>query len=561
MADLNITLSDGRTFTHTLGEGDQIIGRDPACDIWADDPSTSRRHARFYLTPQGYAVQDLGSKNGTLVNSVAISTYFLQDGDVVTLGSVEAVFASRALPDVVSERASTVIVTDHPQTFKTQSYSSSNRKLQLSQQRLQLIYDLSSRLTGLRDRDSLLTDALDICFEMLQFERGAIAVKKKDGRGVDWPVVRHLRGKEGELTISHTTLTRALEQGEYVIITDANQANADPTVSMVQHGIRSAMCVPLMYNEKILGVIYGDRISTAALYTCDDADFLAGIARQVSIGLVNANLLEEQRRVIKLERELALARHIQTGLFPQSLPNRPGLTVAALNEPGNRVSGDYYDVIELQHSDPGVHRDRDLMLLIADVTGEGIAAALLMANLQAAVRVSVDHMSHRFTTGDCPSDYPAELLTRWNRLIVQNTDDSKFVTAQLLLIDPTRRLVKIACAGHPSPYLLGNTDAHPKMVSISPGFPLGVMADATYSTLTMPLGDEPCVLFCYTDGIVEARDLADAMYGHNRLEQALLACTGKSPRHLLAHVKKDVEQFRQSAPQSDDITMLAIALD
>ena len=121
---------------------------------------------------------------------------------------------------------------------------------------------------------------------------------------------------------------------------------SDPTVSMVQHGIRSAMCVPLMQGKDILGVIYGDRTSTSKVYTDEDIDFFAGIAQQVTIGLINCKLMRDQEQMIRLNHDIDLARRIQKNLFPTDLPNRADLRVAALNEPGARVSGDYYDVIE-----------------------------------------------------------------------------------------------------------------------------------------------------------------------------------------------------------------------
>src|SRR5262249_44593642 len=157
----------------------------------------------------------------------------------------------------------------------------------------------------------------------------------------DWPIVRNLRGNEGELTISRSLLNRALEHGERAIFTDAGGGTVDPTMSIVQQGIRSAMCVPLLQGAEVLGIIYGDRTSTATAYQDEDIDFFAAIARQISIGLINCRLMDDQRQMARLHRDLDLARSIQGGLFPPSLPNRQGLRVAALNDPGQRVSGDY----------------------------------------------------------------------------------------------------------------------------------------------------------------------------------------------------------------------------
>ena len=538
MARLSITLSDGRTISHELrGFGTEVIGRDPTCDIWVDDPSTSRRHAQFRKTAEGYLVEDLGSKNGTSVNDQPSASHLLRDNDLVTLGGVEARFHLES----TSLHPSTIVVTDQSPVGASEHYSNPGATIRLSQQRLQILYDLSDRLVCLKDRDQLLTDAMDICFEMLHCERGAIAVKQPGSRTIDWPVVRNLRGIEGELTISRTTLTRALEHGERAIVTEDTLRNADPTISMIQHGIRSAMCVPLIYNDEILGVIYGDRVSTAAVYTPEDLDFLAAIARQVSIGLINVRLLEEQRIKLRLEKDLALARQIQNGLLPRDLPARTDIVIAASNEPGNRVSGDYYDVIDLP--------DGRTWILIADVTGEGVAAALLMANLQAAVRVTIDS-----------SEDPAELMTRWNRLIYQNTDSSKFVTALLGLIDPAGQKAVFTTAGHLPPYVIRPDGPAPMEVPLKADFPLGVIEDAKYESQVVELAPTPCTLFCYTDGVTEARSPDDQMFGSDRLIEQLNSCRDTPPAALIASVRRELTKFCDSAPQGDDITMLAVSL-
>ncbi|MCC7292538.1 MAG: SpoIIE family protein phosphatase [Phycisphaerales bacterium] len=538
MAELHITMPNGQQFMRPLADGALVIGREPTCDLWVDDPSTSRRHARFSHTREGHIIEDLGSKNGLLVNGIQLHSKVLEDGDVLTIGNVEILYRGGG-PD---PRTAAVVVSDAQPSLETASYTRrAGGPLQLSQQRLQVLYDLSGRLVTLKDRDLLLADAMDTCFEMLRFERGAIAIKKEGGRGVEWPVVRHLRGREGELTISRTALSRALERGEYVIITEDRQRASDPTVSMVQLGIRSAMCVPLMYDDQILGVIYGDRTSTSTVYSQEDADFLAGIARQVSIGLANARLLEEYKLKTQLEKDLALARRIQTGLFPRSLPDRAELKVAALNEPGNRVSGDYYDV--------GEQPDGRVWTLIADVTGEGVAASLLMANLQAAVRVTLPD-----------ADDPAVLMKRWNDLIHRNTDTSKFITALLMVIDPKTRKLRLCAAGHPGPCLVEVGTGRVSDVPIEHGLPLGVLDEAEYTSQSLELAPGAHKLFCYTDGVVEARDEKDDLFGEAALHRVLGASAAQEPRQILQSVRTAVADFRGAAPQSDDITMLTVAL-
>lgn len=545
MAELVINLAGGRVERLTLGAEPLVLGRDPECDLPLDDPGTSRQHIRISLENGHYTIQDLGSKNGTLLNNIAVTRAILADGDVVILGSVRMIFHDKP----VAKPSPSVRLIDQPPSQDTARFSGPGRDLALPQQRLELLYELSDRLTQLRGRDELLEEALDICFQTLRFERGAIAIRKPDGRGVEWPVVRNLYGAHGELTVSRSILARALDGGERAIINDAAATEVDPTVSMVQHGIRSAMCVPLANRERVLGVIYGDRTSSGTVYTEEDVDFLAGLARQVSIGLINGQLMAEQEKKVLLENEMTLARQIQQRLFPQQLPESGLVGFSVLNEPGSLVSGDYYDVIPMAETAGAVGDERRIGFIVADVTGEGIAAALLMANLQAAVRVTLPH-----------SDDLPDLLRGWNRLICNNTDASRFITAVVGILDPGARRLNLICAGHPPPYLLRDDRDQPELLSLDPCYPLGVMADAEFEHREIDLGLGPCTVFCYTDGVTEAMNSDRQLYGVDRMVESLAHSQRADPSQLIQQLRKSVSAFCGPAPQSDDITVLAVHL-
>ncbi len=533
MPELHITFADAGTKRHLLGKAPVTVGRDSSCELAIDDASMSRRHARFVHGPQGYSVEDLGSKNGTLVNDDPRSSQVLRNGDHVLVGSTLLVFK-----DAEEESAHSVVIADDATYSHATRYATRDKDLKLSQKRLQMIYELGAQLTTLKGYDQLLEDALTISFEMLQFERGAIGVSRPGSQAVDWPVVRNLRSTEGELKISRTLLTQALKHGERAIFTPDDTGASDPTVSMIQQGIRSAMCVPLIYNEKTLGVIYGDRVQSKATYTSEDIDFLAGIAQQVSIGIINCRLAEEQRLMIRLARDLDLAREIQQGLFPSELPNRADLVVEALNEPGMRVSGDYYDVVELD--------DGRVWCLIADVAGEGMSAALIMANLQAAVRLTLPE-----------GDDPGKLMGRWNRVICRNTKSSKFITCLLMLIDPRERTVRFASAGHFPPMVIQAGDDRPRELEHDAGFPLGIQEAEEYSVSSVELGPDPSLLVTYTDGIVEAMNHEEDMFGSDALKTVIGERKDLSPGTLVKRLRKEVSVFAAGASQSDDITIFA----
>ena len=534
MAQLLITYANGRTDRRDLATTPQVVGRERTCDIFIDDPSTSRRHARLVPTTDGHYIEDLGSKNGSLLNGRPCTRELLRDGDQVLLGTVLLTY-QRTTP-----HAGTVVIDDDLESTPSARLTTAHRPPNLPQQRLQLIYDLSDRLTTLQNRDQLLEEALAICCETLGFERAAIGVRPPESRQMTWPAVRNLRGREGELKISRSIFHRALEHGERAIYND-DDGMADPTVSIVKQGIRSALCVPLASGTQIMGVIYGDRVTSAEVYDEEDMDFLAGIAKQVTIGLINSFLLEEQKRMLRMQQDLEFARIIQRGLFPRGLPAEGRLIVDALNDPGNRVSGDYYDV--LPTGTGGV------WLLMADVTGEGIPAALLMANLQAAVRVTVSDDAT-----------PGQLLTRWNRQVHANTDSSRFVTCVVARIEPALQQLQLASAGHHLPLLCGQAGADVRELECDAALPLGVRADEQYETTALPLPDAPATMVCYTDGVIEALSAAGELFGKGRLVDYLQQADG-DPHDVVHGVRKAVEEFSRGAPQSDDITLLAARIE
>lgn len=536
MAELVVTLPNGETSHHSLTLKPQDVGRDPSCHIQIDDATVSRRHADIRGDSSGrFTIRDLSSKNGTLVNGKPVTTHEVQDGDEITFGSIVARFHVAE-----AENRTSLISVDDRETVAPSSISfvGPADKLRLSQQRLEMLYDISDRLTGLRSENDLLSDIIKICIETFQFERAAIGVRWPDRRGMDWPVVHNIRGADGEIKLSRTILRQALEEGQRVIISDTSQEMPDPTVSIVAQGTLSAMCVPIAYSDEILGVIYGDRVTTTRKYGQEDVDFLAAVARQASIGLTNARLMEAQRQKVFLEKEIAIARQIQRDLFPETLELDPRLDIAALNEPGRQVSGDYYDVLKMNSGRIGV--------VIADVTGKGVAAALIAANLQAAIRVLMPMSTNL-----------AALAVELNRLLYANTDTSRFVTVILAAIDPENRVLEFVSAGHHAPIRIGPRE-QVELGAERGGLPFGVEEDAEYECVSIELGSGASTLFFYTDGLNEALNEKEEEYGAERIFETLGQHADAKPEDLLKLIRQSVTDFCGNVPQSDDITLLAI---
>jgi sigma-B regulation protein RsbU (phosphoserine phosphatase) len=528
-------IETGKTGRTALIGPEAVVGRDASCDVTLDDVSTSRRHARFCRDGKGgYRIEDLRSKNGTLLNDVPVTIAAVGDGDRITIGGCVLTFVAEDRPSVVLSDA----VQDAPGAT---SAWGSQQQLDLPRKRLEKLYELNARLTGRFDRDDLLGEVLDICVELLRFERAGIAVWLGPPHPPQWIKLRNLRdAAHGEFRISRTLVDRALHRAERVLINDTTDVEIDPTASMISNNIRSAMCVPMEYLQEVRGVIYGDRVTSTGGYTKEDIDFFAALGRLGAMGLANVQLVDELRRRQQVELQLQLARQIQSQLLPAEPLIVGGLTVDALNDPGQKVSGDYYDYF--------VRPDGLVGLIVADVAGKGIPASLLMANLQAGV--------HLILKGDGDLVVGVEAL---NRLICQNVADAKFITAIFGLLDPRSRTFTYINAGHPAPYVVDGTGA--VKLQTEPGLPLGIEDDFHYTAEVARLPESAATLFVYSDGVPEAENEQGKQYGEGRLAEALADGITHAPGELINRIRRSVKQYTRSQPQGDDITILAARLE
>ncbi len=512
-----------------------VIGRDAACDVVLDDTATSRKHARLYLDDLGqFWVQDLQSKNGTTLNGNPVSTSRIQTGDRIGIGGCLLSLAAVIQPTIVMSDTGT-------QLGGTNAWGR-DQHFTLAQRRLQSLYELNERLTGKFDRDELLNEVLDICQESLRFERAGIAVWPGDPHPPQWIRIKTTRGGDsGNIHISRSLVDQALHNGERILINDTASGGFDPTASMISNNIRSAMCVPMEYHQKVRGVIYGDRVTSTGGYNREDIDFFAALGRLGAMGLANVQLLEEMRARQHVELQLQWAREIQSQLFPSEPLVQPGLTIDALNDPGQKVSGDYYDYFK--------RPDGLIVVVVADVSGKGAPASLLMANLQAAVHVTLVEEKDLVRAVDI-----------LNKLICRNVRDSRFITGLFGLLDPATRRFTYVNAGHLGPYQI-HSDGKASKIDPIPNLPLGIEIDSQYNIETIDLSERPTTLVLYTDGVPDAENPQDEHFDEKRLVELLTTNATQPPGELNTRIRRSIKQFVRNHPQSDDITLLSIRLD
>lgn len=538
MSVLTIHYSDGRTVPVDITKNDMLIGRDATCDIPLDDAITSRNHARFGRDESGqFWIQDLQSKNGTTVNDRGVTRSHVREGDRIGIGGCFLTLTSDPTP-------AGVVLSEEPETQDTATTSawSASHRIILPQQRLERLYELNERLTGRFDRDDLLAEVLQIGVESLRFERAGIAVWRGPPHPPDWVSWKNMRtDPSGELRISRSLVDRALHNAERILVKDTAAEMPDPTASIISNNIKSAMCVPMVYHDRVQGVMYGDRVTSTGGYTREDTDFFAALGRLGAMGLANVQLADEMKRRQQVELQLEWARQIQQGLFPRIPLGIPGVQIAALNDPGQQVSGDYYDYF--------TRSDGLVTIVMADVMGKGIPAALLMANLQAAAHLLLE------TETDL-----TVAVGQLNRLICRNVSDSRFITALFGLLDPAAGTFAYVNAGHMPPYRL-EPGGKVTELTMDAALPLGVEENYAYKEGVFELRDRPTTLFLYTDGVPDAQNVDDERFETARFVELLESNTDRPPDEMVDRIRKSIKQFTRNHVQTDDITMLAIRLD
>lgn len=306
----------------------------------------------------------------------------------------------------------------------------------------------------------------------------------------------------------------------------------------------AALLVPLRSGEEALGfVALGPRAGGEG-FSASDLELLSGLGAQAVVALENSWHFRETLEKRKIEEELALAASIQERLFPSAIPELDGFDVAARSRPARQVGGDYYDVIPVKSKGPGEPH----LLCVADVSGKGIAASLLMSNVQANIRALL------------VAGHPlADLVAETNDLIFAASPGNKFVTAILISADPASGRCRFVNAGHNRGILLRAAGRAPDEVEfLEPsGVPIGLLPGQRYreTELEMRPGD---LVAIFSDGVTEANDPD----GNELEEERLLAClrsvAGRSAEEIVAAVFDEVDRFAGEAPQYDDITLMVV---
>src|SRR5437764_10263833 len=413
--------------------------------------------------------------------------------------------------------------------------------------KLRMLIEITKTISRSLDTDEVLNLIMDTLDSLIPYDAAGIYLVKcsrplaeREGapdescvfqtesvRGYDIADLQELRLKLGEGLIGHV----ALSGKPYV----AHDVRNDPRYINARARTRSEMVAPIISNEEVIGVfdLESDELDA---YSEDDLEVLMLLASQVAIIIDKVMLHEQLIEKQRLETQLEVARQVQLELLPPRDPQLEGFDISAYNFPTEEVSGDYYDWVRIY--------DDQIGIVIADVAGKGVPAALLMAFLRASLRAAT-HIGYA----------PQISMSKVNYLLWESIESNQFVTAFYGILDATNRTLAYANAGHNPPLLIA-ADGSARFDERG-GVPLGMFRDTRYYEhyLTIAPGE---LLVLYTDGVTEPTTPAGEEYGRDRLVDAARRARDLPAREMIDFIHRDLMQWTDGLGATDDVTFFIV---
>jgi sigma-B regulation protein RsbU (phosphoserine phosphatase) len=545
---LHVRPRDGEPFRQELQGEAVVLGRSSKADVVLADRFLSRQHARLFLREGSWFLEDLGSRNTTFLNDRPVAQPTpVRVGDVIRLAESRIVLegpggapaspsagdglvgrADERLPDGTLFRSATML-------FSAPAVPGEDPGGLAG--RLRFLNEVHRALAAPITLEPLLELILERAFGQLKPEEGAIFLR--DGSGALARVaMRRAAGVTGEPLYSRALAREVTEKGVAALVTDASEdARFAKAESIVSSGVRSLVAAPLLDSEGCLGMIVLSAKGRVHIFDENDMELLAAIASAAAMRIRSLRFMEDAAKRRLLDRELDLAHDIQMAMLPRSFPEAPGLDVSAVLRPARSVGGDLYDVM----ADRG-----GIWLLVGDVSGKGVGAALLMANVQATLRARLPLETEL-----------ARLADGLDSEIDASTPRGVYLTLFLGILDVQRGLLTYVNAGHNPQFVLRTRGGISPLSST--GLPIALLPGKGYkeSSIEIRPGD---LLFFYTDGLVEAENEGGDMFGAERLQALLSAEHEHGIDTVLERVEHAVGRFRGSAEPFDDATMMALRI-
>ncbi|PYI92495.1 MAG: hypothetical protein DME97_09215 [Verrucomicrobia bacterium] len=334
---------------------------------------------------------------------------------------------------------------------------------------------------------------------------------------------------------------RVWQTREPVLLTDLANAPELAGLRGTSLGAASVMVMPLLYGKQNMGVLALGNGPSSPSFTQSDFIVFKSIAEQSAFALYNAIIYSEANEKKRLDHDLEIARDIQRILLPSEAPVIPGFEIAGINIPARHVSGDYFDYLTVD--------DEKLGVAIADVSGKGVPASIIMAICRSVLRSQA--------AGN-PS--PSDVLQKVNRQLYPDIKEDMFISMAYVILDHVQGAVMLSRAGHDAPILFNHATGTAAPVK-PPGMVLGIDSGSVFDRITvdfvLSLNRDDCLLL-YTDGVTEALDVNGDEFGPERMMECVRASAPEGAPAMISRLIDELRSFVGSQPQNDDITLIAI---
>jgi serine phosphatase RsbU (regulator of sigma subunit) len=536
-----------------------VIGRDAdLCQIVIPHTAVSRKHAQITYAQGQYFIEDLKSRNHTFVNSKEVSTRTaLRAEDKIKIcdflfkfhderAKLPPPIPPRPLPDWMTKDKSE---DDDPGGMTTIEATGSRLNAQqfLDAQptdRLRALLEISTSLSRTLELEPLLGQVAATLLDVFRVADRCFVILCDDaGRPIPKAIKTRRVGGE-EARFSKTIVKKALDSHQSYLSEDATgDTSLGPAASVAEFKIRSVMCVPLVSSDnRPLGALQVDTQDRLKKFREDDLNLLTIVANLVGVAVDKAKWHEAALAGAKERKEVELARAVQLGFLPQSFPEVDGYEFYAHYSPAQSIGGDYYDYIVLPNG--------RLAVVLGDVAGKGVPAALLVAKLSSEVRYCLLSESD-----------PARAIGMLNDQMIRGGLGDRFVTLTAAVLDPTVNRIVVVNAGHMSPrwYRAASRDLADAISTEATGLPLGVMPEFEYEAATLDLepGD---ILTVFTDGVTDAMAPNGEMFGADGVDRCLTpagdSSDGVRPKTTGERLVQAVRRHANGRPQNDDIAVV-----
>ncbi|MDQ7052327.1 MAG: SpoIIE family protein phosphatase [candidate division KSB1 bacterium] len=412
-----------------------------------------------------------------------------------------------------------------------------NLRLQRAVKELSVLNELTGAISASLDPQKIMQTIIQRSIQAVRARQGDITLLNHQSPAMTQTLVRTMDSSvtDDPFHFNQSLLGWMLKNRQPLNVAHPQQ---DPRFRHViwDANIQSMLCTPLLVKSDLIGILTVYNKIDDEAFTRDDQRLLSIIAGQSAQVIETARLYEEEKKLLRIHEELRLANEIQTRLLPKASPVLNGYDIAAKSVPAHNVGGDYFDFIAKSAN--------QLVFCLGDITGKGIPAALLMANLQATIRgITLSNTS-------C-----CECIDKANSILFHNTESDKFATLFFGMIDAETQRLHFCNAGHNAPILLRNTGQSERLKT--GGLMIGVFEESEYEeeAVSMHPGD---MLVVFSDGISEVLNTAEEEYSEQRLLEFVRTHPAQTAAELIESILADARSFAGPIPPSDDMTLLVI---